>query len=107
MDKTINSSTSDTDLWNLPIGEFKSKYKRKATQPRGHAGPIGSGPKGETCKTCKYLTRITYAKTYLKCGLMRQQWTGGPGTDIRAKDAACWKWEAESTELPTHENPNR
>lgn len=88
---------SDTDLWNQPIGTFK----RKTSAPHGHAGPVGSGPKGETCGTCKHLTRVRHAKTYLKCGLMRKQWTGGPGTDVRAKDAACWKWEAKEPEPPT------
>lgn len=79
------------DLWNQPIGA----YKRKGTQAKGHAGKPGSGPKGETCGTCVNLARVKLAKTYLKCGLVRKQWTGGPGTDVRAKDAACWKWEAK------------
>ena len=106
MDKTINSSTSDTDLWNQPIGAFKRKHSKDPI-PRGHAGPVGSGPKGETCATCKHLHRRQMGKTYLKCALTRASWTGGRASDVRAKDAACWKWEAESTELPTHENPNR
>ena len=89
---------TDTDLWNQPIGAFIGKPKRKPTQPRGHACNPGSGPAGETCKTCRHLCRLTYAKTYLKCGLMEDQWTGGPGTDVRAKDAACWKWEAKPTD---------
>ena len=79
------------DLWNQPIGAFK----RKTPTPRGHAGNPGTGPKGETCGSCSHLTRVKYAKTYLKCGLLKDQWTNGPGTDIRAKDAACWKWNAE------------
>jgi len=79
---------SETDLFNQPIVDA-----RKTPKPLGHAGPVGSGPDGETCKTCKHLCRVQYAKTYLKCGLLRKQWTHGPGTDIKAKDAACWKWE--------------
>ena len=80
---------SETDLWNQPIGSHKSK----TIVPRGHAGPPGSGPAGETCRTCKHLTRREYSKTYLKCALMRHKWSGGTATDIRAKDAACSRWE--------------
>ena len=87
---------SEKDLWNTPIGTFKGK--RKPTPPRGHAGPPGSGPEGETCKTCKHLTRVQYAKTYIKCRLTKATWTNGPGSDIRAKDAACWKWEPQEKE---------
>ena len=55
--------------------------------------PIGSGPVGETCKTCKHYTKVQWANTYRKCGLMLAHWTKGPGTDIRAGWAACEKWE--------------
>jgi hypothetical protein len=88
-----------TDPWNLPLGAFKRKAgrtadgKRKTTEPRGHAAAPGTGPAGQSCGTCRHLCRIKYAKTYLKCGLMKSRWTGGPGTDIRAKDAACARWE--------------
>jgi len=85
-------SEPETDLWKQPIGS----HKRKTPMPKGHAGPVGSGPKGETCKTCRHLTRVKHAKTYLNCGLLRKQWTSGPGSDVRAKDAACWKWEANA-----------
>lgn len=91
---------NDTDLWNMPMGAFKPK--RGTTKPRGHAGPVGSGPKGETCKTCRHLVRTDdCSKVYLKCGLMKARWTGGPGTDVRAKDAACWKWEAKEPKQST------
>lgn len=74
-----------------------SGFKRAAARKKGpldsHPAPIGSGQEGETCKTCKNLERIQMAKIYRKCGLMRSHWTGGPGTDVRASDAACLKWE--------------
>ena len=54
---------------------------------------IGSGPVGETCKTCKHYTIVEYAGKYRKCGLMESKWTHGPGTDIKAGWAACEKWE--------------
>jgi hypothetical protein len=68
--------------------------KRKAPQPNGYAQPPGSGPKGETCKTCKHLARIRYSKTYLKCALIKEGWTHGTGTDVKAKAPACRLWEA-------------
>lgn len=59
----------------------------------GHAAPPGTGPKGETCGSCKHLFRKRMAGTYLKCALMRAIWTGGGGTDVRARDEACQFWE--------------
>lgn len=60
---------------------------------RGHAGIPGTGPQGETCRTCVHLDRrCRPAKTYLKCDLVK--WTSGAGTDVRAKDPACSRWEA-------------
>jgi hypothetical protein len=82
----------ETDLWNTPLGAFKGK--RKTPKPQGHAGKPGTGPAGQTCKTCEHLTRLKMGKTYLKCSLTRASWTSGQGSDVRAGDAACWKWEA-------------
>lgn len=82
-----------SDLWGAPLGAFKGKRKRKTATPKGHAGAPGTGPAGETCKTCQHLTRRKMGKTYLKCSLTRAIWTSGQGSDIRARDAACCKWE--------------
>lgn len=71
----------------------KLKHGRTTTLPRGHAAPPGSEPAGETCKTCNHYTLRQWARTYRKCGLMRAKWTGGGGSDIRAKDPACKFWE--------------
>jgi hypothetical protein len=71
----------------------RKQLNRKSTVPRGHAALPGTGPQGETCGSCNNLARIRYAKTYLKCGLMKAHWTGGPKTDVRARDAACKRWE--------------
>lgn len=67
--------------------------KRRPTPKKGYAAAPGTGPAGETCKTCRHLARLQYAKVYLKCALRRPTWTGGPGTDILAKSPACEKWE--------------
>lgn len=61
-----------------------------------HAAPPGTGPAGETCGSCAHYVRRRMGGIYRKCGLCRSQWTNGPGTDIRAKDAACSKWEKPS-----------
>jgi len=84
------------DLFGEPITSpepVANSTKRKKTQPKGYAAPPGTGPKGETCKTCEHYCRIRYAKTYLKCAKVRARWTNGPGTDILAKSPACAYWE--------------
>ena len=70
-----------------------AKKGRRPTQQRGYAAFPGTGPEGETCKTCRHIYRNEMAKTYLKCGLMRSTWTGGAATDIKAGWPACSKWE--------------
>jgi hypothetical protein len=88
---------TDIDLFGLAAGpvltEKQRRKLRKSAQARGYAAVPGSGPVGETCKSCKHLVRKSMAKTYLKCGLMRAHWTGGGGTDVRAASPACRNWE--------------
>ena len=67
------------------------------TQPRenaGYAATPGTGPVGETCRSCQHYTHndTRTARLYRKCALMRSTWTGGPGTDIKASSPACSKW---------------
>jgi hypothetical protein len=64
---------------------------RRQHRTNGTPYPVGSGPAGETCRTCRHLCRVN--GRYLKCKLMQRFWTGGPGTDIRAKWSACKAWE--------------
>lgn len=69
--------------------------KRSQTTPRGYAFPPGTGPAGETCKSCKHIARIRLrsGKVFRKCELARERWTHGPGSDILAGAAACRAWE--------------
>lgn len=69
--------------WEIDEGEYpRSAYPRKP----------GTGPQGESCRTCKYLFTKHYgSKNYYKCFLMHE--TNGPGTDIRLKSPACKRWE--------------
>lgn len=87
------------DMFGVEI-EPPSTAKRKPTPKRGHANPPGTGPAGETCGSCEHLVRRRYAGTFMKCALTRAKWTKGPGSDVRARDAACNLWEAPS---PTQE----
>lgn len=67
---------------------------RVPTPRRGHAGPPGSGPAGETCGSCGSLHRreMYSGRGFYKCELRRADWTGGRGSDVSVRDAACLRW---------------
>jgi hypothetical protein len=87
------------NLFGDKIVERVSEAKRKPTQPKGYAAQPGTGPAGETCKTCAHRrsTGSACGRVYWKCGLMEAHWTGGPGTDIRMRSPACRHWEKDAT----------
>lgn len=73
------------------------KPRRRPTAVQGYAARPGTGPAGETCKSCRHHCVIRYAKPYHKCSEFRRlggKWTGGPGTDIRVGSPACSYWES-------------
>jgi hypothetical protein len=73
-------------------------HTRAGGPHRGHAAAPGSGPQGETCGSCRHLARNRpSSRAYLKCGLMEAAWTGGAGTDVRARDPACSQWQAPTS----------
>ena len=89
--------TRATDLFGLDRAltpDERRKLTRRGPVPKGHAWTPGTGPADETCGSCTHLSRITFAKTYLKCWRNRPAWTAGRASDIRSKDAACKFWEA-------------
>lgn len=96
-----------TDLFGeeiqAPAPTVSGVPKRRKTVPRGYAAPPGSGPSGETCKTCAFKVTKRMGGRYLKCQLMRASWTGGPSTDIRAGSPACFFWRKQSTPCPACE----
>lgn len=86
-----------TDLFGeapQQIAPLQIKRQRER-EPRGYAAAPGSGPAGETCKSCRHFVIKRMARDYRKCGLRRGQWTGGAGTDVKARAPACSKWEGK------------
>lgn len=84
------------DLFGETVVTEVSDAKRKPTERKGYASIPGTGPKGETCKTCEHAIGTgNCSKVYYKCRLMKTHWTGGPGTDILLRSPACRHWEKE------------
>lgn len=75
-----------TPDWYTPSKDAKTQGKNVA---RGKH-PMGLDLLGEDGKTCGNCDLRIHSGRYLKCGLSKQ--TSGPGTDVRAKWAACVKW---------------
>lgn len=61
-------------------------------EPRGYAAKPGTGPKGETCGSCKHKTS-GFRRRFPKCILTRACWTHARRTDILVGADACEKWE--------------
>ena len=67
-------------------------------EPRGYADKPGTGPKGETCGSCRHLCRAgTGGKRFPKCVLTEAAWTSTRRTDVLVRAAACSKWQAKET----------
>ena len=77
------------DLFGQPITDPQPVHHH------GHAAKPGTGPAGATCGTCRHraTVKIRSRRRFQKCILIRKNWTNGPGTDIRCKDAACQFFE--------------
>ena len=93
--------TDDRDLFGQPLPprseaktavERKRERRRAQEKPKGYAAPPGSGPAGETCRTCKHSYRRDGSRrNFWKCQLIKA--TKGPGSDIRVRSPACSRWE--------------
>jgi len=71
---------------------FDAGPRKRVPRPTCTPYPVGTGPRGETCRTCRWIVRLR--GRYLKCLKARVAWTHGGATDIRAKWPACKAWEA-------------
>jgi len=88
-----------TEYFELSFGDQGMIWKELGGPPekksfKGYAAHPGTGPENETCKSCKFKTyKDEVTRKYIKCELMREHWTGGAGTDIKAGSPACRFWE--------------
>lgn len=84
---------------------LRAQVAPPSVKPRGgYAAVPGTGPEGETCKTCRHLFRRKMSHVYLKCKLMERQWTRGTASDIKAKTPACARWEPKPDTNLTEKN---
>ncbi|HRI77275.1 MAG TPA: hypothetical protein PLX33_09840 [Alphaproteobacteria bacterium] len=85
---------------------FGKATASKPTATRSPARASGlPGPVGEKCRSCRHAYGIRNGKkTYFKCGIAKRAATSGPGTDIRLKDPACARWEAEALDVKNSGN---
>ena len=65
--------------------------KARAKVSKGYRYFPGSGPAGETCRTCKHILHTGNDGRYKKCALVN--FTRGPATDIKVKSPACKFWK--------------
>ena len=75
--------------------------KSKRRWKNGYAANPGTGPEGETCKSCNHKTYHECSKRYYKCDLVN--WSNGAGTDILLRSPACHRWESDFIEVDGHE----
>lgn len=68
-------------------GQQRSKHY---VQPRGYFYHPGTGPQGETCKSCEHNVRFS---RWHKCDLNRARWTSGRASDILVNAPACKYWQ--------------
>jgi hypothetical protein len=78
--------------------------KRRAALIAQGLHPMGGGLRsepGETCGSCHHAVKTGNRQAkFIKCELTRQNWTKGPGTDIRLKWPACSRWEPRAGDAP-------
>lgn len=92
-DRFGNEVTEAEARMLLRAGRPGAKRKSKSPEAAGYAALPGTGPEGETCKSCDHLTQIRgYAKRFYKCRLMQRVWTNGKKTDVLVRSPACAQW---------------
>lgn len=98
-----------TEPWPVPLGVKEPRpkgrrKKRKDPKPRGYARIPGTGPKGESCRTCDHAVRFRLSsKCIYKCVCNYPRWTKGRGSDIVLKSPACLLWTMKWKRTPPTE----
>lgn len=77
----------------MTTAERKRMKRRAAEVARGYAAKPGTGPEGETCKSCQHNATVRQSKTFHKCALNKAAWAKSRRTDILVSSPACSKWE--------------
>jgi hypothetical protein len=85
-----STMTNAHDLFGHPM----TKQRSARRLPRGYAAPPGTGPRGETCGSCRHHVALRPGRMKIfKCWLFKAFWTKGRGTDVVLKANACRRWE--------------
>lgn len=91
---------NNTDLFGQPLPPEPVRFGLRAS---GYARRPGTGPAGETCRTCRFAVKVGGGKSHFyKCEIIRHRWTHGPGTDIKLRSPACEMWQDGKHEKPAH-----
>lgn len=97
-----------TDLFGNEILD----QPKTSGRANGYSAPPGTGPTGETCKSCHHCIGMRWSakKTFFKCLLVHKTWNHSYGTDIRLKSPACRNWTMiraeDDAKLPLHQWDN-
>lgn len=79
-----------------PVHPPADQVKPQQPKHRGlYAGEPGTGPKGQTCATCFYITFESQGrrKNVPKCALTKHLWREPEPSEILPTAPACYKWE--------------
>lgn len=99
------------DLFGQPVVEqvVERAPSGRKSSANGYPAPPGTGPVGETCKTCEHKIKVNGGnKDYWKCHKFtspsrigqKWQWSGCTSSDIRLKAPACRLWEPALSKTP-------
>lgn len=81
----------------MTLADRRRALRRASEQPCGYAASPGTGPEGETCRSCAHAVEQWQLgardRRWWKCALAQARWTRSIRTDIRLKSPACRNWE--------------
>lgn len=77
------------------FGQEVRLIAKRGRHVTGYAAPPGTGPAGETCKTCRHKRTAsnTGRKSWIKCYHPLAYRSSCTATDIKAGSPACKHWE--------------